>query len=324
MAVTIHVNGKTNSLVHKGSMGIAKSTIPDVCKTPSPGGPVPIPYPVIVSMSRDLKKGTKTVKVDGKKMAAVKGSEFSRCMGDEPGTAGGGVKSSTNMKEATWILYSFDVKLDGKNACRLSDKMQMNHGNTACLAGIIQVPVLTAQDNPECTVACAIICCDKAEYKKTKHPPSGTKSGADLDCHSLSITKHSCVLHSLREKTKSGQLTQKPKKDFENIQASPHKPVGKNKWVIPDTIINGNKVIDAKFPCKKPAAPLPDKNGNSVCRSDMTKTKADMNTDKEDKTYINIKGVKDSEAMTPKDAENFVNDKENKCASCEPCEYVDV
>jgi len=95
MAVTIHVNGKSNSLVHKGSTGIAKSTIPDVCKTPSPGGPVPIPYPVIVSMSSDLKKGTKKVKVDGGNSAAVKGSELSRCSGDEAGTAGG-VKSSTN------------------------------------------------------------------------------------------------------------------------------------------------------------------------------------------------------------------------------------
>jgi len=51
------------------------------------------------------------------------------------------VKSSTNMKEATWILYSFDVKIEGKNACRLSDKMMMNHGNTACLAGVRQNPV---------------------------------------------------------------------------------------------------------------------------------------------------------------------------------------
>lgn len=148
MAVTIHVNGKSNSLVHKGSMGIAKSTLPDVCKTPSPGGPVPVPYPVIVSMSSDLKKGTKTVKVDGKKMAAVKGSEFSRCTGDEPGTAGG-VKSSTNMKEATWILYSFDVKLDGKNACRLSDKMMMNHGNTACLSGVVNPQVVADDEIPD-------------------------------------------------------------------------------------------------------------------------------------------------------------------------------
>lgn len=147
MPVTIHVNGKSNSLVHKGSMGVAKCTVPDVCKTPSPGGPVPVPYPVIVSMSSDLAKGTKTVKVDGSNPAAVKGSEFSRCTGDEPGTAGG-VKSSTNMKEATWLLYSFDVKMDGKNACRLSDKMMMNHGNTVCLAGEGQVTV----DGTEVTI----------------------------------------------------------------------------------------------------------------------------------------------------------------------------
>jgi hypothetical protein len=140
MAVTIHVNGTSNSLVHKGSNGIAKNTMPDVCKTPSPGGPVPVPYPVIISISSDLDKGTKTIKVDSGNMAAVKGSEFSRCTGDEPGTAGG-VKSSTNMKEATWLLYSFDVKLEGKNACRLTDKMLMNHGNTVCLAGVTQQPV---------------------------------------------------------------------------------------------------------------------------------------------------------------------------------------
>jgi hypothetical protein len=146
MAVTIHVNGKSNSLVHKGSTGIAKSTLPDVCKTPSPSGPVPIPYPVIVSKSSDLKKGTKKVKVDGGNSAAVKGSELSRCSGDEAGTAGG-VKSSTNMKEATWLLYSFDVKLEGKNACRLSDKLMMNHGNTACLMGWGQEPVNLAADD---------------------------------------------------------------------------------------------------------------------------------------------------------------------------------
>jgi uncharacterized Zn-binding protein involved in type VI secretion len=132
MSVTIHVNGITNSLAHKGCNGFTRCTLPDVCKTPSPSGPVPMPYPVIVSQSNSLSKGTKSVKVDGNKMAAVKGSEYSRCNGDEPGTAGG-VKSSTNMKEATWLLYSFDVKIDGKNACRLSDKMMMNHGNTVCL-----------------------------------------------------------------------------------------------------------------------------------------------------------------------------------------------
>lgn len=147
MAVTIKVNGTCNSLAHKGNGGFAQSTLPDVCKTPSPGGPVPVPYPTVVSTSGDLVKGSKTVKADGGNMVAIKGSEFSRCTGDEPGTAGG-VKSSTNMKEASWILYSFDVKIEGKNACRLSDKMLMNHGNTACLGGYFVKPTtLSAADS---------------------------------------------------------------------------------------------------------------------------------------------------------------------------------
>lgn len=132
---TVKVNGSSNSLCHKASGWFAQSTLPDVCKTPSPGGPVPVPYPVIVSLSSDLANGSTTVKADGGNMIAIKGCEFSRCTGDEPGTAGG-VTSSTNMKEAKFILYSFDVKIDGKNACRLQDKMQMNHGNTMCLGGL--------------------------------------------------------------------------------------------------------------------------------------------------------------------------------------------
>jgi len=83
MGVTININGL--SLAHKGSTGVATATLPDVCKTPSPGGPVPLPYPNVAMVS-DLVKGTKTVKADGK-MAANKGSELSRSSGDEPGTS---------------------------------------------------------------------------------------------------------------------------------------------------------------------------------------------------------------------------------------------
>lgn len=136
MPITVKVNGVANSLVHKGSNGISIATIPDVCKTPSPAGPVPIPYPNI-SQSATLDKGTTTVKADGGMMIAIKGSEFSLSNGDNAGVAGG-VKSSTFMKESTWILYSFDVKMDGKNACRLTDKKFQNHENTADLAGTLQ------------------------------------------------------------------------------------------------------------------------------------------------------------------------------------------
>src|SRR5262249_763324 len=151
-------------------------------------------YPVIISMTSDLDKGTKTVKVDGDNMAATKGSELTRCSGDEPGTAGG-VVSSTNMKEAKWILYSFDVKLDGANACRLSDKLTMNHGNTACLAGLIQVPVVPV-GSPDAMIACAIYCCDNNTYKQ-KAKGRG-KKGQQRDCARLGSKKHACVMHALK------------------------------------------------------------------------------------------------------------------------------
>ena len=143
MPVTIQINGRTslNSLVHKGSNHFANSTMPDVCKTPSPGGPVPVPYPIIVSLSSDLADGSTTVTADGGNMIAIKGCQFTRCTGDEAGTAGG-VKSSTFMKEAKFISYSPDVRIDGQNACRLGDKMTMNHENTVCLSGAGGPPVM--------------------------------------------------------------------------------------------------------------------------------------------------------------------------------------
>lgn len=157
MSVTVKVNGTANSLVHKGSSGRAKNTVPDVCKTPSPGGPIPVPYPVILSMSSDLSGGTVTVNADGGNSCAIKGSNFSRCSGDEAGTAGG-VKSSTNMKESAWILYSFDVKLEGQNACRKSDKMMMNHENTLCMTGEDQAEVSGSEgEDPKCAKIAAEI-----------------------------------------------------------------------------------------------------------------------------------------------------------------------
>jgi hypothetical protein len=143
MAVTVKVNGASNTLVHKGSSGISMATVPDVCKTPTPGGPVPMPYPN-VSQSSTLSNGTTTVTADGGMMIAIKGSEFSMSSGDEAGTVGG-VTSNTFIKESTWILYSFDVKIDGGNACRFSDKKYQNHENTADLSGVVQTVISVSE-----------------------------------------------------------------------------------------------------------------------------------------------------------------------------------
>lgn len=152
MSLTIDINGL--SMTHKGSMGTAMATIPDVCKTPSPAGPVPLPYPN-VAISSDLTKGTVTVKADGGNMIAHKGSELSRSTGDEAGSAGG-VVSSTFIKEATWLLYSFDVMLEGENACRLTDKLFMNHMNTVCLGGWIQEFLKTNRNKSQADACLAL------------------------------------------------------------------------------------------------------------------------------------------------------------------------
>lgn len=133
MPVTVNINGL--SAVHQGSNGVAMATVPDVCNTPSAGGPIPIPYPNI-AMSSDLVSGTTTVMIDGCS-AAIQGCKFIKSTGDEAGVAGG-VASGVFAMEATFLSFSPTVTLDGQPACRLTDKMLMNKGNMVCMAGELQ------------------------------------------------------------------------------------------------------------------------------------------------------------------------------------------
>lgn len=123
MASTVYVNGR--GVVHKSSNGM-NITFPDVCKTPTPAGPVPIPYPNI-GKSADASGGPTTVKIDGC-MPMVKGSKYVVTTGDEAGSAGG-VVSGVIKGEAEFMMYSFDVKYEGKNVCRLGDPLFHNKKN---------------------------------------------------------------------------------------------------------------------------------------------------------------------------------------------------
>ena len=123
MVPTVIVNALT--VVHSQSDGMATQGPPDVCLTPSPGGPVPVPYPNI-AMSKDLILGTKTVTVDGVPIA-LSDSEFATSTGDEGGTAGGGVVSAMIKGKAKFVNYSFDVLVEGKNVPRLTDPMTLNN-----------------------------------------------------------------------------------------------------------------------------------------------------------------------------------------------------
>jgi hypothetical protein len=140
------------SVVHAGSSGIS-SAFPDVCKTPSPAGPVPIPYPNI-AQSSDTASGTKKVKCDGESVC-VEDSNFSTSTGDEAGTAGGVVSSKTKGK-AEFVNHSFDVKFEGKGVARAMDLMLHNDKNTPPFP-VMQGPVIaigTTEDTKRKCVLC--------------------------------------------------------------------------------------------------------------------------------------------------------------------------
>ena len=112
-------------IAHKTSNGMS-IVFPDVCKTPTPGGPIPIPYPNIGKAS-DTMQGPNTVKTDGS-MPMVKGAKYIMTTGDEAGSVGG-VMSSTVKGECEFMMYSFDVKFEGKNVCRMGDPLFHNKKN---------------------------------------------------------------------------------------------------------------------------------------------------------------------------------------------------
>jgi hypothetical protein len=124
MGQTTFANSR--GIAHKGSGGMSIA-FPDVCKTPAPpAGPIPIPYPNIGKAS-DTSKGPKKVKADGK-MPMVKGAKYSMSTGDEAGSVGG-VVSGKIKGECEFMMYSFDVKFEGKNVCRLGDPLFHNKKN---------------------------------------------------------------------------------------------------------------------------------------------------------------------------------------------------
>jgi hypothetical protein len=148
MGVTVGVNNM--SVVHKDSGGVTIA-FPDVCKTPSPAGPIPIPYPNIAKSS-DTAQGSKTVRCDGNPVC-LKDSNFSISTGDEAGSAGGGIVSNKIKGKAEFVNFSFDVKFEGKNVARAFDLMLHNDKNTPPFP-VLQQPIIAipGREQPECLI----------------------------------------------------------------------------------------------------------------------------------------------------------------------------
>lgn len=144
MGVTVGVNGR--AVVHKSSSG-QTPCFPDVCKIPAPGTP-PVPFPNF-AFSSDTAKGSKSVKMDGNPIC-LKTSEFSKSTGDEPGSVKG-VASGTVAHRATFVTWSGDVFVEGKNVERSFDLMLHNNKNTPPFP-VIQKTIVAPQkrEKPIC------------------------------------------------------------------------------------------------------------------------------------------------------------------------------
>jgi hypothetical protein len=165
VSVTVVVNMMTVS--HAGSNGTSIA-FPDVCKTPSPGGPIPIPYPN-VAMSSDLADGTSKVKFDGKSVAHKK-ANIKMSSGDEAGSAQGVVSNKIKGK-ATFVNYSFDVKVEGQNVCRLADPTQQNKGSANAFGPAhIQAPAMVMESQLEN--------CEKTQQKQKEQQSEESQWGA--------------------------------------------------------------------------------------------------------------------------------------------------
>ena len=156
------------TVVHASSNGTSM-WFPDVCKTPTPAGPIPIPYPN-VAMSSNTASGSSTVKVDGNPIM-LKDSNYSMSSGDEAGSAMGVVSNKIKGK-AEPVNYSFDVKADGKNVFRLLDMMLQNCGSptNGGPGSNLQGPLAPGLARWEA--------CQKTEAKKKEQASQSTSWGA--------------------------------------------------------------------------------------------------------------------------------------------------
>lgn len=116
------------------------AAFPDVCLSPPspPAGPIPIPYPN-TSFSKDMKKGSKSVKIDGKEVMLKDQSFYkSSPLGNEAATKsfGSGVISHVITGKTYFVAWSMDVKFEGKNVDRHFDLTTSNHASPMANEGM--------------------------------------------------------------------------------------------------------------------------------------------------------------------------------------------
>jgi hypothetical protein len=180
MSCEVYANGNEIACKAGGNKVIAE--FPDVCLSPPspPAGPIPVPYPD-TSFSKDMKEGSKTVKIKGQQVMLKDRSYYKTSpLGDEAATNGLGanVLTHTITGKTYFVAWSMDVKFEGQNVDRHLDMTTSNHmcapnppgtGPTGISAGAFK-PVVPGQRYSDQT-------CTDAELK-TLHDEKDKKCGA--------------------------------------------------------------------------------------------------------------------------------------------------
>jgi uncharacterized Zn-binding protein involved in type VI secretion len=131
MSKEVHANGM--AIACKAGAGKVVAAFPSVCQSPPspPTGPIPVPYP-LSSRSRDLKCGSKQVKIGGQPVALQGQSYYqTKPLGNEAATRNFGASIVTHQTagKTQFAAGSIDVKFEGKKVCRHLDLTTSNHGS---------------------------------------------------------------------------------------------------------------------------------------------------------------------------------------------------
>lgn len=117
--------------------GAQTSASPDVCKVPTPAGPVPTPF-VNLGTTQMADPGGLVRKVLVVNMPALnQASKITMSNGDQPGTAGG-VASNKIMGEIQFMNGSTKVMVGGKPAVRVGVMTGQNGKPVNAVGSVIQ------------------------------------------------------------------------------------------------------------------------------------------------------------------------------------------
>lgn len=131
MGCEVYANG--NAISCKAGDNKVIAAFPDVCLSPPspPAGPIPLPYPN-TSFSKDMKNGSKTVKIKGKEVMLKDQSYYNTSpLGDEAATKGLGAGVITHVitGKTYFVAWSMDVKFEDQNVDRHIDLTTSNHAS---------------------------------------------------------------------------------------------------------------------------------------------------------------------------------------------------